>query len=71
MCKEHDTETPERRDLPSDGHCAGGTPGGQQGLCVAETRQELESGCAQMETTQMQELGICASLEMSTADRLA
>lgn len=46
MRKEHDTETPERRDLPSDGHCAGGTPGGQQGLCVAETRQELESGCA-------------------------
>lgn len=56
--KEHDAAASTRRDLPSDRHSAGGAPGGQQGLCLAETGQEPDGGSTQMETPQMQELGL-------------
>lgn len=61
--------TPAGRDLPGDGRRAGRPPAGQQGVRVAQARQELEGGCAQMEATQMQELaGVRADSRTTAID---
>lgn len=59
----------EGRGLPGDGRRAGWPPAGQQGVRVAQARQELEGGCAQTEATQMQELaGVRADSRTTAID---
>lgn len=62
MCEEHDTEPPTRWHIRSDRHSPGGTPGGEQGLRLAKTRQEPGGSSAKMETSPMQELGLLTEL---------
>lgn len=70
MRQEHDEATPAGRDLPGDGRRAGRPPAGQQGVRVAQARQELKGGCAQMETTQMQKLvAVRAGFTTTTENR--
>lgn len=56
LCTEHGPSTSTRWHLPGVGHGARGAPGGQQGLRLAETRQEPNGGCTEMENSQMQDL---------------